>query len=78
MVQIIRVSPTSAGWVVDCPGAAEPVHYLSGGKAETIARAMAARIAAASSTDVQVDILDRQDRKAGSYWFGGASANDRD
>ena len=78
MVQIIRVSPTSAGWIVDCPGAAEPIHYFSGGKAESTARAMAARLAAASNTDVQVDILDRQERRAGSYWFGGATANDRE
>ena len=70
MVQIIRVGPIDGGWVVDCEGAAEPAVFLSGGKAEAIARATAARLAA-SGVDVRVEIVDRSQRPAGSSWFSG-------
>ena len=68
MVQIIRVRPIEGGWVVDCEGAAEPSVFLSGAKAEAVARITAARLAAAGQ-DVCIEILDRTNRAAGSRWF---------
>ena len=73
MVQIIRVGPVDGGWVVDCEGAAEPAVYLSGAKAEAIARLTAARLAAVGQ-DVRIDILDRSNREAGSRWFNAGSS----
>lgn len=70
MVQIIRVKPVDGGWAVQCEGVAEPSLYLSGGRAETIARETAQRLAT-TGVDVQVDVEDREHRKAGSYWFAG-------
>lgn len=70
MVQVIRVAPVEGGWAVHCEGIAEPAHYLSGGKAEAIARWTAARLAA-SGLSVRLDIQDREQRPVGVHWFAG-------
>ena len=70
MVQVIRVEPIGNGWSVHCEGSAEPVHYLSGGRAEATARTTAARLAA-TGMDVRVDVHDREQRPIGVHWFSG-------
>ena len=70
MVQIIKVAPVEAGWSVHYEGLSEPALYLSGGKAEAIARTTARRLAAAG-LDVRVDVEDRSRRQVGSHTFRG-------
>jgi hypothetical protein len=65
----IAVAPVEGGWSLICDGALEPMLFLSGGRAEAHARALAHRLAEAGG-EVHVTVHDRSRALVGSMRFG--------
>jgi hypothetical protein len=55
----IRVKPCGDGWTVECDEVGQPILFITGGRAEHHARAMAAAMAKAGC-DVRLLICDRK------------------
>jgi hypothetical protein len=62
---LILVEPVAGGWCVSCRGAFESLVFLSGGRAETQARALARSLAVLGQGAV-VEIHDRENGLAGA------------
>jgi hypothetical protein len=61
----IAVTPVDGGWSIACDGGLEPMLFLSGGRAEAHARALARRLSEAGDT-VEVVVRDRNSAVVGS------------
>jgi len=57
--QEITVAPCALGWAVVCDGLWQPLLFLSGGRAESQAKALAVAVAKAGY-DVCLSVLDRR------------------
>jgi len=72
-MNVITVSATQGGWVVDHAQASNPLMFLAGGKAERKARELAER-ASACGLAAEVRIYDIAGRLAGSFRYGAEAA----
>jgi hypothetical protein len=61
----IAVGPVEGGWSVVCDAVREPMMFLSGGRAEAQARALALRLSEAGD-DVELTVRDRAKVLVGS------------
>jgi hypothetical protein len=69
----VVVGPVPGGWSVRADRCAQPMMFLSGGRAERQARAIALRLAAVGH-DARVDVRDRNGRIAGSVRYRASIA----
>jgi|GEM_PF-1137489 len=67
---VILVEPVDGGWCVHSRGACEPLMFLSGGRAETHARALA-KCLSTLGHDVLVELHDRRNALAGIVHYDG-------
>lgn len=68
-MNVITVSPTQGGWVVDHALASNPMMFLAGGKAEKKARQLAEQ-AILRGQAAEVRIYDIAGRLAGKFHYG--------
>ena len=62
---LLRVRPAGEGWMVDCGREVAQLHFLSGGRAEAQAHALAQTLAR-TGADARVLVHDRAERLVGS------------
>ncbi|RAK51277.1 hypothetical protein [Phenylobacterium deserti] len=71
----ITVAPVAGGWSVRCDGGLQPLHFLSGARAEQQARALAERLSL-SGRDAQVLVHDRTLALVGAARYHAAAQRD--
>ena len=70
----IAVAPVDGGWSIACDGGLEPMMFLSGGRAEAHARALARRLSKAGD-EVRLTVCDRSQTLIGeTRYFAGEVA----
>jgi hypothetical protein len=69
----IAVAPVDGGWSLACDGELEPMMFLSGGRAEAHARALAQRLSAAGG-EVHLTVRDRSRAVVGSARYSDGVA----
>jgi xanthine/CO dehydrogenase XdhC/CoxF family maturation factor len=73
MTFAITVHPAGQGWAVSAPDLADEIYFISGGKAEAAARALARRLArAGKSVELEIVLRDGSIATRALYPSGGA------